>query len=47
MGTPYHQLFIPRVGQTLYTFVMILIPLIPILALVVQNIVLLTDIIER
>ena len=36
-----------RNGQTLYAFVMILIPLIPIMALVIQNLVLLTDVIER
>ena len=36
-----------RYGQTLFTLVMILIPLIPIMALIVQNIVNLTEILER
>ena len=38
---------ISRNGRKLYAFVMILIPLIPIMALVVQNIILLSDVIER
>ena len=36
-----------RRGQTLYASVMIVIPLIPIMALVIQNIIILRDVIER